>query len=263
MRPPRSRRPPRDGSTTTPPGVAAEQPPTSLQRVLTGVRAATASLSLSLSLSLHSFTGEDADVPPTRVRTLLSAGLVGAVVLAFAAVVVALGGGTAAETAEEFDTADGAAEALEDLAFLYGRWRCTGHNVALDGEPYPVQVDARVAREHDGRWYVWTMRERRTPENPKPLSGTWIWGSDGGRENLVASFHDSLGSRTEQTAPGWQGNELVLEGRIVGQGFQAPYRDLVTRDGDDRFRVVGQGNPAGEWRTFQELDCRRAGPPAS
>ncbi|KXK63815.1 hypothetical protein AWW66_01135 [Micromonospora rosaria] len=148
------------------------------------------------------------------------------------------------------------AERLREMSSFTGRWRCTGRDSTPEGTSYPVVADATVDWAADGSWLRFDLAERRTAENPEPLSGTWLWGYETTDKRFSAFFFDSLGNRTEQYAPGWRGDELLFEGRIVGPGFEAPYRDVVTRTGDTGFTVSGQGHLAGQWITFQELECR-------
>lgn len=146
---------------------------------------------------------------------------------------------------------------LKQMAYFVGEWSCTGRDSTPQGTSYPVVATASVRYTADGSWLLFDLAEQRTAENPEPLSGVWLWGYEPNDERFSAFFFDSLGNRTEQYAPGWRGNGLLFEGRIVGPGFQAPYRDVVTKHDEKSFTVTGQGYMLNEWITFQELDCRR------
>ena len=145
---------------------------------------------------------------------------------------------------------------LRPMDFLVGDWRCTGRDATPEGDSYPVVATARIGWTADRSWLKFELAEQRTAENPEPLSGVWLWGYEPAKKRFSAYFFDSIGNRTEQYATEWAGDTLRLEGRIVGPGFEAPYRDIVVRKGDT-FTVTGQGYMLTEWITFQELDCRR------
>ncbi|MFB4274421.1 MULTISPECIES: DUF1579 family protein [unclassified Nonomuraea] len=149
------------------------------------------------------------------------------------------------------------AEALKSMAFFAGAWRCAGRNSSPEGKSFPVEATARVEVRHDGSWLMFDLREIRTKDNPRPASGTWMWGFESAHNRYSGFFFDSIGNRTEQYAPGWRDGGLLFEGRILGPGFEAPYKDVIRKTGDASFSISGQGYVVGKWIVFQHLDCHR------
>ncbi|MEW9547208.1 hypothetical protein [Nonomuraea sp. NPDC050783] len=199
----------------------------------------------------------------TRIRTAIVASIAGAALIGTAGFVLANGGdgggGPRAAGPAPASAAKGPAPAaaLRDMAFFHGAWTCEGRNSSPEGTSFPVRASARVEPRHDGSWLVFDLRELRTPQNPRPASGTWMWGFESSDNRYSGFFFDSIGNRTEQYAPGWRDGGLLFEGRILGPGFEAPYKDVIRRTGGASFSISGQGYVVGKWIVFQHLDCHR------
>jgi hypothetical protein len=114
---------------------------------------------------------------------------------------------------------------------------------------------------HRGFWIrTWTA-ERPTPDNPNPLTATYLWGYDFDTGWFSAEWFDSNGGRATQTSTGWEGDRLVFLGQMAYGGYRFALRDIFTRHGDDAYLHLGEVDLGQAWIPVDEKQAYRRGAP--
>ena len=93
-----------------------------------------------------------------------------------------------------------AAPDLAELAFFTGAWEAEGtfHATPFSAEkPIAMRIDVEVV--HRGFWVQTRTAERPSPDNPNPLTATYLWGYDAEAGRFSAEWFDSNGGRATQT----------------------------------------------------------------
>jgi hypothetical protein len=117
----------------------------------------------------------------------------------------------------------------DDRGNLRRAGRLDDHRHAGDVEPL-----------HRGFWIRTRTAEQDSPDNPNPLTATYLWGYDPEAGRFSADWFDSNGGRATQTSAGWEGDRLVFVGQMTYGGYRFALRDTFTRRGDDAYHHLGE-----------------------
>jgi hypothetical protein len=149
---------------------------------------------------------------------------------------------------------------LAELAFFVGAWEAEG---TFHATPFsaakPIAMDIDVEVVHRGFWIRTRTAERPTPDNPNPLTATYLWGYDFDTGWLSAEWFDSNGGRATQTSPGWEGDRLAFIGQMTYGGSRFALLDTFTRRGPDSFHHLGQVDLGQGWIPVDEEHAHRRG----
>jgi len=131
------------------------------------------------------------------------------------------------------------------MTFMVGNWTCTGQ--AVDGSNFTIQETTTT----DGSRFLTHDSENKTAtELYFDLSkGAWI----------QTSIDKGSGSQSDQTSPGWNGNNLVFVGTLRIAGLQTvPYRSTTIKLSDAKTRNVDEIQKGdGSWATFDTAICEK------
>jgi hypothetical protein len=147
---------------------------------------------------------------------------------------------------------------LAELAFFTGSWEADGtfHATPFSSEkPIAMRIDVEVV--HRGFWVQTRTAEQPSPDNPNPLTATYLWGHDPETGRFSAEWSDSNGGRATQTSTGWVGDRLVFTGQMTYGGYRFALRDTFTRLGDDEFHHLGEVDLGQGWIPVDEERARR------
>jgi hypothetical protein len=149
---------------------------------------------------------------------------------------------------------------LAKLAFFVGDWACTGRaETSPFGPAHATAATVRVHPEYGGFWYAGRYEEKKTAANPHPISFGFFWGYDGTAKALTLDGFDSLGERSHESAPGWQGETIVFTGETAGFGPASPSRDTFTRKDANTLEHLGEMQIEGRWTAIDHETCKRSG----
>lgn len=147
---------------------------------------------------------------------------------------------------------------LAELAFFTGAWEAEGtfHATPLSSEkPIAMSIDVEIV--HRGFWVQTRTAEHPSPDNPNPLTATYLWGYDVETGRFSAEWFDSNGGRATQGSTGWQGDRLVFIGHMTYGGYRFALRDTFTRRGDDAYHHLGEIDFGHGWIPVDEERAHR------
>jgi hypothetical protein len=150
---------------------------------------------------------------------------------------------------------------LAELAFFTGAWEAEGtfHATAFSSRK-PIAMRIEVDLVHRGFWIRTRTAEQPSPDNPNPLTATYLWGHDPESGGFSAEWFDSNGGRATQTSTGWEGDHLVFIGQMTYGGYRFALRDTFSRRGDDAYHHLGEVDLGQGWIPVdEEFAHRRSG----
>ena len=150
------------------------------------------------------------------------------------------------------------APGLAALGFFTGAWEAEGtfHATPFSAEK-PIAMRIDVEPVHRGFWVQTRTAEQPSPDNPNPLTATYLWGYDAEAGRFSAEWFDSNGGRATQASTGWEGDRLVFLGQMTLGGDRFALRDTFTRRGDDEFHHLGEVDLGQGWIPVDEEHARR------
>ena len=149
---------------------------------------------------------------------------------------------------------------LAELGFFTGAWEAEGtfHATPFSSrKPIVMRIDVEVV--HRGFWIRTRTAEQPSPDNPNPLTATYLWGYDPETGRFGAEWFDSNGGRATQTSTGWEGDRLVFTGQMTYGGSRFALRDTFTRTSPDGFHHLGEVDLGQGWIPVDEERARRRG----
>jgi hypothetical protein len=147
--------------------------------------------------------------------------------------------------------------ALAQLKPLAGGWTCTGRTLG-PGPEHATSGALTFAWQLDGFWLEVRYEEQKTAANPAPFSWISQWGFDELQQSLATVTVDNSGGSAAQSAPGWQGDRLVLEGPAHRFTVQFQARDTFVRHGEGQLVHTLEANVNDSWIKLHEDTCNRA-----
>ncbi|MDQ0772795.1 hypothetical protein QF026_001261 [Streptomyces aurantiacus] len=180
------------------------------------------------------------------------------------AVAVAAGGTATANAGTDLSasaTSGGTAapvSRMSELSFFSGRWRGTGtFFLSASGNPKPIIMEIQNGTGYDGFWSTTHTTERKTAENPDPLTAVYLWGYDPDQDVFVAEWFDSRGGRATQRSLGWDGNRFVFLGTMTSGGSTFTLRDTFVRHDKNSYHHIGEADFGSGWVAVDEEEVRR------
>ncbi|MEA2604112.1 MAG: hypothetical protein QOF89_5104 [Acidobacteriota bacterium] len=147
---------------------------------------------------------------------------------------------------------------LGQLSFFAGEWSCKGHVEATPfGPAHATQATVHLSKELGGFWYVGHYAEKKTAENPQPMSFEFVEGYAPAAKTFTLDGFDAFGNRSHQTSPGWKDGKLVYVGESTGDGPATPARDTFTKKGDAALEHMGEMQIEGKWTAIDRESCTR------
>jgi hypothetical protein len=149
---------------------------------------------------------------------------------------------------------------LAELDFFSGAWEAEGtfHATPFSSrKPIAMRIDVEVV--HRGFWIRTRTAEQPSPDNPNPLTATYLWGYDPETGRFDAEWFDSNGGRATQTSTGWEGDRLVFTGQMTYGGYRFALRDTFTPTSPDEFHHLGEVHLGQGWIPVDEQRARRRG----
>lgn len=118
---------------------------------------------------------------------------------------------------------------LAELAFFIGSWEADGtfHATPFSAEK-PIAMRIDVEPLHRGFWIRTRTAEQPPPDNPNPLTATYLWGYDPEAGRFSADRFDSNG------------------------GYRFILRDTFIRRGDDAYHHLGEVDLGQGWIPVDE-----------
>ncbi len=150
--------------------------------------------------------------------------------------------------------------ALAELAFFAGTWDAEGvfHETPFSPRK-PIRMVISSEWLHRGFWLQVATAELAAPDNPNPLTATYLWGYDPTAGQYAASWFDSNGGLATQTSSGWTGDTLTFAGQMTNGGYTFPLRDTFTRRGEHEYHHIGEVDLGQGWIPVDEETVRRRG----
>jgi len=144
---------------------------------------------------------------------------------------------------------------LEPLA---GWWKCTGVAFANDmGPEHPTKATVTGTWILGGKWLQLHYKEENTTKNPKPIAAMLLMSYDEANKKIVSGCIDNMGGYCTEEAPGWDGDQLVLNGNGTFGGHAMKVRDTFTK-GEGWVKHMGEAEgPNGTWMKLDEETCKR------
>jgi hypothetical protein len=90
---------------------------------------------------------------------------------------------------------------LDQLKYLAGSWKCTGSGYT-EGKAHPTTAQVKAAWDLNGYFLGLRYQERKTKDNPMPVTAVEHMGYGAELNKLIAGFIDSMGGYgTQATSP--------------------------------------------------------------
>jgi Protein of unknown function (DUF1579) len=138
-----------------------------------------------------------------------------------------------------------------------GMFSCTGQSPASPfGPAHKTQATVKGGADFGGYWFIVRYDEKKTAENPQPLSAQLTWGYDGTQKRFVGTCIDAFGTSCNLTSAGWQGDTMVWEGESTMGGQKMGFRDTFTRKGTGILHK-GEMQSEGKWVVLDEENCAK------
>src|SRR2546430_1948973 len=111
----------------------------------------------------------------------------------------------------------------------------------------------------DNFWLAWHFDQKKTKENPMPMTGTG-YGTWDPMAKKWARWDFLPGSWSHLSSPGWEGDKMVFSGDTYWMGKKMGFRHTMTKNGDNELLgVFEMQGPDGKWMKAMEETCKRSG----
>ena len=147
---------------------------------------------------------------------------------------------------------------LAQLAYFEGNWNCTGKAFASPmGPEHASTATVHAAKAVGDRWLHVSYDEKKTAANPVPYHVGVYMGYDASKKQFVEGCVDNFGGYCNEASSGWDGEKIVFEGAIFGDG-PGQGRDTFTKKSADEFIHSGQmQGPDKQWIKTDEETCHK------
>ena len=148
---------------------------------------------------------------------------------------------------------------MDKVKWMVGTWQCTGKTMASPmGPEHATEATVTVEPSLDGFWILHHYREKKTAQNPMPISGDEYWGYDSVEKMWDRVAVDNMGGFATGNSKGWEKGKLVWmsDGMMAGQKMK--FRDTFTEKSPREVGFVGEiGTPDGKWTAAWEGTCKK------
>jgi hypothetical protein len=148
---------------------------------------------------------------------------------------------------------------MEKVKWMVGTWQCTGKAMASPmGPEHPVEATVTSEMTLDGFWNLSHYREKKTAQNPMPISGDEYWSYDTAEKMWDRVSVDNMGGWSTATAKGWDKGKIVWMGEGMMGGQKMKNRDTFTEKSPREIDYVGEiGTPDGKWAAAWQATCKK------
>lgn len=148
---------------------------------------------------------------------------------------------------------------MDKVKWMVGNWQCSGKAMASPmGPEHPTEAQVVVEMVLDDHWMLSHYREKKTAQNPMPISGDEAWAYDPAGKMWDRLSIDNMGGWTTGTAKGWEKGKLVwmIDGTVGGQKMK--FRDTFVEKNPREINYVGElGSADGKWAKVWEVSCKK------
>jgi hypothetical protein len=197
-------------------------------------------------------------------RNLVPAALCLAVLLAAASVSSGQTGAkppgkAAAPAAEMSAMAMKAPPEMDKIKWMVGTWQCAGKTMASAmGPEHPSEAQVVSEMALDDHWILSHYREKKTAQNPMPISGDEAWAYDPAEKMWDRLAIDNMGGWATGTSKGWEKGKLVWMSDGMMGGQKMKFRDTFTEKNPREIGYTGEmGTPDGKWASLWEVTCKK------
>ena len=149
---------------------------------------------------------------------------------------------------------------MDKVKWMVGTWQCTGKTLASPMWPeHPTEGTVTLEMTLGGFWIVGRYREKKTAQNPTPISGDEYWSYDSAEKMWDRVSVDSMGTFSTATAKAWEKGNLVWMGEGMMGGQKMKVRDTFTEKSPREITYSGEmGTPDGKWAPAWEAACKKS-----
>jgi Protein of unknown function (DUF1579) len=148
---------------------------------------------------------------------------------------------------------------MDKIKWMTGTWQCNGKTMASPmGPEHPTEGVVTVEMTLDGFWMLSHYREKKTAQNPMPISGDEYWTYDSAEKMWDRVSVDSMGGFSTATSKGWENGKLVWTGEGMMGGQKTKARDTFVQKSPREVNYSGEiGTPGGKWAPAWEAVCKK------
>ena len=148
---------------------------------------------------------------------------------------------------------------MERIKWMVGTWQCTGKTMASAmGPEHPSEAQVVIEMALDDHWLLAHYREKKTEQNPMPISGDEAWAYDATEKMWNRLAIDNMGGWATGTGKGWEKGKLVFTGDAMMGGQKMKARDTFTQKNPHEIDYLGEmGTPDGKWAALGAVNCKK------
>lgn len=167
----------------------------------------------------------------------------------------------AADNSAQASAVPQAPRELESMKPLVGNFKCDGKaGGGATGVPaYDFKSTLATKLDLEGRWFIARHEEKKSKANPLGYQTTGFFGYDTVNKRFFRSFAGSDGSYESATSSGWQGDQMVWSGELIGQLGQdrLSFRHTYIRKSDREIHNTFEIQAGEHWVTWATEVCRK------
>lgn len=148
---------------------------------------------------------------------------------------------------------------MDRVKWMVGTWQCTGKTMASEmGPEHPSEAQVVIEMALDGHWLLSHYREKKTAQNPMPISGDESWTYDAAEKMWNRLAIDNMGGWAIGTAKGWEKGKLVFTSDAMMGGQKMKTRDTFTQKNPHEIDYLGEmETPDGKWAALWSINCKK------
>ena len=148
---------------------------------------------------------------------------------------------------------------MDRAKWMVGTWQCTGKAMASEmGPEHPTEAQVVIEMALDDHWLQAHYREKKTAQNPMPISGDEAWSYDPAGKMWNRLAIDSMGGWEIGTAKGWEKGKMAFTSDAVMGGKKMKIRDTFTEKNPREIDYLGEmGTPDGKWTALWSVNCKK------
>ena len=148
---------------------------------------------------------------------------------------------------------------MDKIKWMVGTWQCTGKTLATAlGPEHPSEAEVTSEMMLDGMWIAHHYREKKTAQNPMPISSDEVWTYVAAAKTWTRLVIDNTGGWASGSGKGWEKGKMVWtsDGMLAGQ--KTKFRDTFTEKGPREIHYVGEiGSAEGKLSTLWDINCKK------
>jgi hypothetical protein len=148
---------------------------------------------------------------------------------------------------------------MEKIKWMAGTWHCAGKTMASPmGPEHPVEAEVKAEMALDGMWMRAQYREKKTAQNPHPMSADDYWTYDPAEKMWDRVAVDNMGGFMTGSAKGWDQGKLVWDMDAMMGGQKMKFRDAFVQKSPTELTNSGEaGTPDGKWAPAWDTSCKK------